>query len=114
MGNRRKNLIATASVAMALSVLAASGANATPLTLTGNYLQVGISDYGTFGSDGSTEPGILSDPSGTGNFYPGGIANDILTPGNPHDGFAISSDQTGFEVNDNNGASAFGTASPTL
>jgi hypothetical protein len=114
MGNRRKNLMATASVAMALSALAASGANATPLTLTGNYLQVGISDYGTFGSDGSTEPGILSDPSGTGNFYPGGVANDILTPGDPHDGFAISSAQTGFEINDNDGYSAFGTASPTL
>jgi hypothetical protein len=106
-----KWLFASAAVA----ALTASQANATPLTLTGNYVEVGISDYGTFGSNGSTEPGILNDPTGTGNFYPGGIPNDILTPGNPHDGFAINSDQTGFQVNDNNESyNAFGTASPTL
>ena len=87
---------------------------ATPITLTGNYLQVGISDYGTFGSDGSTEPGLLHDPAGTKNFYPGGIANDYLTPGSPHDGFAINSTETGFVNNDNNGVSGFGMASPTL
>lgn len=105
------HLILAASAAATVGV-AASSAMATPVTLTGNYLEVGISDYGTFGSDGSTEPGILHDPTGTGNFYPGGVPNDYLTPGNPHDGFAINSTQTGLMVNDNNGASAFGMASP--
>ena len=92
-------------------------ASASPLTLTGDYLQVGISDYGTFGSGGSTEPGLLHDPSGTRTFYPDGIANDYLTPGDPHDGFAINSTQTGLVINDNHGAgetNSFGTASPTL
>jgi hypothetical protein len=92
----------------------AAAAQAAPLTLTGNYLQVGISDAGTFGSNGNTPPGILHDPTGTGNFAPGGIPNDYLTPGSPHDGFAINSVQTGLQVNDNQGPSAFGTASPTL
>ncbi len=88
---------------------------AAPVTLTGNYLQVGISDYGTFGSDGNTEPGILHDPTGKQNFYPGGTPNDYLTPGSPHDGFAINSNQTGFQSNDNNGyGSSFGTTSPTM
>src|SRR5947209_4921362 len=103
-----KFLIAT-TAACAL----AAAAHATPTTLTGSYLQVGISDAGTFGSDYNTEPGILHDPTGTGNFYPGGIANDYLTPGAPHDGFAINSDQTGLLVNDNDIAGgAFGSASP--
>ena len=102
-------------VGMVLGAFAAlSSASAAPLTLTGNYLQVGISDYGTFGSDGSTEPGLLHDPNGTGNFRPGGIPNDYLTPGTPHDGFAVYSNETGLITNDNSGTSGFGTAPPTL
>lgn len=90
-------------------------ANASPITLTGNYLQVGISDYGTLGSGGRTEPGILHDPAGTGSFFPDGTANDYLTPGTPHEGFSVNSDQTGFIGNDNVGYGAFGPAgSPTL
>jgi len=109
----RKTILLATGLILALGL--ASAAAADPLTLTGNYAQVGISDYGTFGSDGNTEPGILLDPTGKQNFYPGGVPNDVLTPGNPHDGFAINSDQTGFQVNDNNGDySAFGTSSPTL
>jgi hypothetical protein len=105
-----RKLLLAAVAGFGLSV----AAHATPLTLTGNYLQVGISDYGTFGSDGSTEPGLLHDPTGHGNFYPGGIPNDYLTPGAPHDGFAVNSDQTGFQVNDNEGPGTFGFTSPTL
>lgn len=101
---RRFYLAAIAAGCMATPVLA------TPLVLTGNYLKVGISDYGTFGSDGTTSPGILHDPTGTGTF---GI-NDYLTPGNPHDGFELVSDQFN-GVNDNNGSSStFGFTSPTL
>lgn len=108
-----RNFLLAGSVATLALSFAAIG-HATPVALTGNYLEVGISDYGTFGSDGSTEPGLLHDPTGMGNFYPNGIANDYLTPGNPHDGFAINSTQTGFLQNDNNGAgSDFGTTSPT-
>ena len=109
---KSRALLAAAATAVLLST--ATVVRATPVTLTGNYLEVGISDYGTFGSDGSVEPGILHDPTGKGNFYPNGVPNDYLTPGDPHDGFAINSDQTGFQVNDNDGSeAAFGVTSPT-
>lgn len=96
--------------AAAMGVALASNAEAA-LTLSGNYMQVGISDAGTFGSNGNTPPGILHDPTGTGTFIP---SRDYLTPGTPHDGFAINSVQTGFIVNNNNGPSAFGLAAPAL
>jgi hypothetical protein len=108
-----KNIIAFGAV-MTCALGLAAAASATPVTLTGKYVQVGVSDYGTFGSNGNVDPGILVDPTGKGAFNPGGIPNDVLTPGTPHDGFAISSTQTGFRVNDNSGVSAFGTSSPTL
>jgi hypothetical protein len=98
----RFKIAITASAATAL-LLAAGAASASPVVLTGDFLKVGISDHGTFGSDASTEPGILHDPTGTQNFYPGGIPNDYLTPGTPHDGFAFKSDQTGWTTNDNDG-----------
>lgn len=91
-----------------------AAAHAAPLTLTGNFVQVGISDYGTFGSNFSAPPGIRHDPTGTGNFTPGGIANDYLTPGAPHDGYSVNSAQTSFRANDNQGGGSFGSASPTL
>jgi len=104
-----------AKVAVAVGLAFASvGVQAVPLTLTGDFVQVGISDRGSFGSNGSTAPGIRHDPTGTGNFTPGGIANDYLTPGTPHDGFGIRSASTGWIQNDNTGISGFGSASPTL
>ena len=106
----RLNLIGATAILLAL----AGTARATPTTLIGTYLEVGVSDYGTFGSDSQVEPGILVDPTGKGDFYPGGIPNDLLTPGTPHDGFAVISDQTGFLINDNDETSTdFGLASPT-
>jgi len=101
-------------IAGAIGLCFASAATAAPLSLTGNYVQVGINDAGTLGSGGGTPPGILHDPTGTGNFAPGGIPNDYLTPGSPHESFAINSRQTGFVQNDNQGPSNFGTAAPTL
>lgn len=96
--------------AAALGAVMASNAEAA-LTLSGNYMQVGISDFGTFGSNGNTPPGIMHDPTGTGTFLP---SRDYLTPGTPHDGFAINSTQTGFIVNNNAGGSPFGTSAPSL
>jgi hypothetical protein len=99
-----KLLLATAALAIATT------AAATPLVLSGNYLQVGISDAGTFGSNGNTSPGILHDPTGTATF---GV-NDYLTPGTPHDGFGVTS-SGGWRQNDNDTAGGdFGSASPTL
>jgi hypothetical protein len=91
-----------------------AAAHAAPLTLTGNFVQVGISSFGTFGSNGTNPPGIRHDPTGTGNFAPGGIPNDYLTPGSPHDGFSVNSTQTGWRFNDNNSAGmSFGFTAPT-
>jgi len=99
--------------------LMAGGVSAAPLTLTGNYLNVGISDRGTFGSNGNTPPGLQHDPTGTQNF---GV-NDYLTPGSPHDGFGLSSTQYGWTsaaANSNNNYgftgsyTAFGVAAPTV
>ena len=103
-------LLAAPLFSLAAVVGIGTQAHATPLTLTGDYLKVGISDFGTFGSDGTASPGILHDPTGKQNF---GV-NDYLTPGNPHDGFAINSNQTGFIINDNHGGSPFGFTSPTV
>jgi hypothetical protein len=102
---RMKYLIACAAVALA------APAFADPITLTGNYLKVGVSDYGTLGSDGNTSPGILHDPTGTGDFSSN---NDYLTPGTPHEGFSVNSATFGYSQNDNDGYSDFGTGSPTL
>lgn len=102
------------AVSVAIALIGSTAASvAVPITLTGNYIEVGISDEGTFGSNDSTAPGILHDPTGTGNFAPGGIPNDYLTPGVPHDGFAVSADQFATARNDNYGSGDFGTASPT-
>lgn len=87
---------------------------ATPITLTGNYVQVGVSDFGTLGSNGPASPGILHDSTGTQTFAPGGIPNDYLTPGTPSEAFGINSTQTGFISNNNYGGGSFSTASPTL
>lgn len=106
---RRKGWCISAFLAAGVIGTAAS-AFASPISLTGNYVEVGISDFGTFGSDGNTEPGILHDPTGNQNF---GV-NDYLTPGSPHDGFSINSAETGFISNDNEGTASFGSASPTI
>lgn len=99
------------AAALATLMLASTAAQAVPLALTGNYLRVGINDFGTFGSNGDVSPGLLHDPTGTGTF---GV-NDYLTPGTEHDGWAVSSNQYGTSVNDNAfGAGAWAAASPTL
>ena len=79
-------------------VLASASAYADPVVLTGNYIKVGVSDSGTLGSNGNASPGLIHDPSGKGNFDP---TTDYISPGIPHDGFSINSDQTRFVQNDN-------------
>lgn len=68
----------------ALALMAGS-ALATPLAIGNTFIEAGVSDYGTLGSDHSTPPGILYDPAGTGTFG----TNDFLTPGDPFELFAI-------------------------
>lgn len=94
------------------AVVAATPASA-QVVLDGNYIKVGIGTGGTLGVGGGTSPGLIHDPSGTGTFDP---STDYITPGNPHESFALVSDQSGFQVNDNNNVSgvAFGGTGPTL
>lgn len=99
------------TMALVTSGLVVTPAVSSPIALTGNYIKAGVSDGGTLGSGGSTSPGLLHDKTGTGTF---GV-NDYITPGTPHQGYSINSDQTGFRANDNDSAGgSFGAASPTL
>ena len=56
---------------------------------------------GTFGSGGSTSPGLLFDPTGTGTFD---VNYDYLTPGTPFDGQALKIDGTNYSNNNYYGA----------
>jgi len=106
-----KHAMLNAAAAYGAMIFLASSSLAGPITLTGNYIKAGVSDGGTLGSDGSTSPGLLHDPTGTGTF---GV-NDYITPGTPHDGFSIVADQFAWNQNDNvSGGGGFGSASPTL
>ena len=78
------------SVALALFFTNIAVANAqttgSVFTLTGDYVKIGTSDYGTIGSKGNTAPGILYDNTGTRTFNP---SYDYLTPGSPFEGFTV-------------------------
>ncbi len=89
------------SIALA-TVLAASLFSSSALAqvaLTGKYISTAVGTAGTLGTGGGTSPGLIHDPSGTGSFDP---TNDYITPGSPHQGFAITSNESGFRGNDNN------------
>ena len=88
-----------------------SVASAAPIVLTGKFLQVSVSDRGTFGQNGGGRPAFVHDITGTGTFD---LSTDYIAPGSPHDGFSLISDQFGFTQNDNTGISGIGFTSPTL
>ena len=69
------------------------------LDLSGDYVRIGVSDYGTIGSKSNTSPGILYDNSGTGTFN---TAYDYLTPGTPFEGFGITLTTGGTTTNYHN------------
>lgn len=82
---------------------------ATPVVIQNGYVKAGVSDYGTLGSDGSTSPGILYDSTGSGSY---GI-NDFLTPGDPFEGFYVTTASgLGNGGANNDGVSGFGFKSP--
>ncbi len=78
--------------------LGMAGAEATPVVVGNDWVQAGISDHGTLGSNGPTPPGILYDPTGTHTFDP---KTDYLTPGSPWQIFAVKTAETGLQVNNN-------------
>jgi hypothetical protein len=70
----------------------AGSAFAAPLVIQNGYLRVGVSDdYGTLGSNGTTPPGILYDPTGASAYG----NNDFLTPGTPFEAFVIQYERGG-------------------
>ena len=96
------------------AALASAGiapAFATTVAIQNPSVLAGVSDFGTLGSNGITSPGILFDPTATSTY----VGNDLLTPGDPFEGFYLA--WTGGSAGSNNngsGGSAFSTASPTL
>ena len=65
------------------------------------WIRAGVNGTsGTFGSGGSTTPGLLFDPTGTGTFNP---SYDYLTPGSPFDGFSVKIDGTNYTNNNQGG-----------
>ena len=77
-----------ATILVAFSLIPAVQAQTTGLVfaLTGDYIKIGVSDYGTIGSKGNTSPGMLYDNTGTRTFN---TAYDYLTPGTPFEGFTV-------------------------
>ena len=103
---RKKNRIyLLISTLMATS---APAAWASPVTISNSWIQAGVSDYGTLGSNSSTPPGILYDSTGTQTFDP---TTDYLTPGTPWQMFAVASTETGLQINNNDGTQSIATVS---
>lgn len=87
--------IATLLLLLPLQVLAVG-----TLDLSGDYIRIGVSDYGTIGSKGNTSPGILYDNTGTGTFN---TAYDYLTPGSPFEGWTVAYNGSVSVTNNNTG-----------
>ena len=68
--------------------------------LENSYVKAGVNGTaGTFGSGGSTRPGLQFDSTGSGTFPADSAQGDYLTPGSPFDGFAIKIDGTNSKNN---------------
>jgi hypothetical protein len=79
-----KHLLAAAGILVGSAAYAQTTGSV--FTLTGDYVKIGTSDYGTIGSKGNTAPGILYDNTGTRTFN---SSYDYLTPGSPFEGFTV-------------------------
>lgn len=96
-----KKLAVAMAVALSLGTAYADPAAESVFALTGDYIKIGVSEYGTIGSMGNTSPGILYDNSGTGTFN---TSYDYLTPGAPFEGFSVqytASGVTSTQTNNN-------------
>lgn len=76
--------------------------------LQNEWVKAGVNtNTGTLGSGGSTSPGLLFDPTGTGTFNP---SYDYLTPGAPFDGFSLKVDSVN-KTNNNMGSAGIAKTS---
>jgi hypothetical protein len=93
-------------LASAALVAIVGAASASPVTIADGFVQAGVSDEGTLGSNSNNSPGILYDKTGMGNY---GI-NDFLTPGDPFEGFYVKSAQGYWGSNNDYSPTDFGTS----
>ncbi len=84
-------------------------ATASSIIMESGYIQVGVSDDGTFGVGGTNPPGILFDENGTGNY---GV-DDYLTPGSPWEFFTLEITADTNVTYTNNNASETSPEMPT-
>lgn len=89
-----KKSILTIGVGLALTFSGSSMAN---ILLSGDFIQTQISNDGTLG-DGSSDPGLVYDSTGTGTFDSN---YDYVAPGTPFEAFGIRYDGSGLLNNDN-------------
>lgn len=85
-GLSRFAMLALAGTALSFPVIALAAPYQTEV-LEGSYIKIGLNEFGTLGSVGSTPPGILYDGTGKGVFN---SDFDYLTPGSPFEGFTLS------------------------
>src|SRR5262249_14497361 len=84
--NSMRGLFLRSASAVLLAAGFATAAEATPAVIQDGFVQAGVSDSGTLGSNSSNPPGILYDKTGTGTY----ASNDFLTPGSPFEGFYVT------------------------
>jgi len=101
-----KKLVISSLLAALLSTTALADTSSMSTTATGmgvlenDYVKAGVNGTsGTFGSGGSTRPGLQFDSTGSGTFPADSAQGDYLTPGSPFDGFAIKIDGTNSKNN---------------
>ena len=93
------------NLSLAIGAAAISSQAMATAVIENGFIRVGISDFGTLGSNRTISPGILFDPMGTGAY---GV-NDFLTPGAPSELFAIKADGGYSKSSNNTGATSFAT-----
>jgi hypothetical protein len=97
-------------IAAVVAALISTTAVAGNAIIENEYVRAGVNETtGTFGSGGSTRPGLQYDSTGTSTFPADSAQGDYLTPGSPFDGFAVKVDGTNYS-NNNSGSSAIAGA----
>jgi len=56
------------------------------IEMKNDYIWTAINNAGALGTGGSTSPGLIYDPTGTGNFD---VNTDYIIPGDPFEGFSV-------------------------
>ena len=105
-----KNILISGVIAVLMGTTALSDTSSMNSSVSGmgilqnDYVRAGVNGTaGTFGSGGSTRPGLQYDSNGTGTFPADTAQGDYLTPGTPWDGFSVMVDGTNYANNNSSG-----------